>query len=114
MSSTELQHQNLAEALQRRAHWHLNAQEWQQYLQTISDLVQLYDNDNATAQRVVALMGAQGQDIAQWLDLANYAQQNLVQAIEHAQTVTQKLVQQEHKHNLKHLHQLQIDLVTRK
>jgi hypothetical protein len=114
MTDLDLQHQNLAEALQRRARWHLAAQEWQQYLQTISDLVLLYDNDNATAQRVVALMGAQGQDIAQWLNLANYAQQNLVQAIEHAQTVTQKLVQQEQKHNQKHLRQLQIDLVTRK
>lgn len=82
---------NLAEALQRRAHWNLTAQNWENYLRCISDLVTLYEHQNLAAQHAAALMGDQGQDILRWLDLAHYAQSNLLQAIDQAQSVVQQL-----------------------
>ena len=95
MADLDLQQHNLAEGLQRRAQWHLSAQQWQEYLETVADLVTLYSNDNQAAHRVAELMSDQGQDIAKWLDLVEYAQHNLVQAIEQAQLFTQKLVTHE-------------------
>jgi len=106
MSDLEQLRHNLAEGLQRRANWHLAAQEWDRYLQTVSDLVTLYEHQNMTAEKVAELMGTQGQDILRWVELANYAQQNLVQAIEQAQTLTQGLVTQEDNRERKHLREL--------
>jgi len=109
----QLRH-NLAEGLQRRANWHLAAQEWDSYLQTVSDLVTLYEHQNMTAEKVADMMGEQGQDILRWVELANYAQHNLVQAIEQAQTVAQGLVMQENDREHKHLRGLSNALVRRR
>lgn len=114
MADLDLQQHNLAEGLQRRAQWNLSAQRWQEYLETVSDLVTLYSNDNQTAHRVAALMSDQGQDIAKWLDLVEYAQHNLVQAIEQAQLFTQKLVTDEQNSKQKHLHDLSKDMARRR
>jgi len=103
---------HLAEALQRRAHWHLTAQDWENYLRCISDLVTLYEHDNTTATNAAALMGAQGQDIMRWLDLAQYAHSNLVQAIDQAQSVVQKLTADEQREET-HLRQLSTQLARR-
>ena len=113
MSELEQLRQNLAEGLQRRATWHLAAQEWDSYLQTVSDLVTLYEHQNMTAEKVADIMGAQGQDILRWVELANWAQQNLVQAIDQAQTLTQGLVTQENKREHKHLRELSNALARR-
>lgn len=96
---------NLAEALQRRAQWNLAAQNWDNYLRCVSDLVTMYEHDNMTASKAAALMGDQGQDILRWLDLAHYAHSSLVQAIDQAQSVVTQLAgdeQREHK-NLRQL-----------
>jgi hypothetical protein len=114
MSELEQLRNNLAEGLQRRANWHLAAQEWDSYLRTISDLVTLYEHQNMTAEKVAGMMGEQGQDILRWVELANYAQHNLVQAIEHAQTVAQGLVTQENNREHKHLRELSADLSRRR
>lgn len=103
----------LAEALQRRAQWHLTAQEWDEYLRTVADLVTLYEHQNNTAARVAHLFGEQGRDILRWVDLANHAQQNLVQAIEKAQDFAAHLVATEQANEQKHLAQLR-DTLTRR
>lgn len=113
MSDLDLLRHNLAEGLQRRANWHLAAQEWDKYLRTVSDLVTLYEHENMTAEKVGQLMGEQGQDILRWVELANYAQQNLVQAIEQAQTLTQGLVDKEKRREQKHLRELSNSLAWR-
>lgn len=103
---------NLAEALQRRAHWNLTAQNWENYLRCISDLVTLYEHDNTSARNAATLMGDQGQDIVRWLDLAQYAHSNLLQAIDNAQSVVQQLAADE-RHEHKYLRQLGASLARR-
>jgi len=109
----ELARTNLAEGLQRRAQWHLSSQQWDKYLQAVGDLVTLYEHQNMTACRVAALMGEQGQDIAQWVELANYAQQNLVQAIEQAQTLTHQLAEREQQRELQQVTRVREDMFKR-
>ena len=104
---------NLAEALQRRAHWNLAAQDWENYLRCISDLVTLHEHQNLAASNAAALMGEQGQDIMRWLDLAQYAHTNLVQAIDQAQSVVQQLATDE-RHEQRHLRQLASELPRRR
>lgn len=110
----ELLRHNLAEGLQRRATWHLAAQEWDSYLRTVSDLVTMYEHQNMTAEKVADMMGAQGHDILRWVELANYAQHNLVQAIEQAQTVAQGLVMHENDREQQHLRELSSALSRRR
>lgn len=107
-------HRGLAEGLQRRAHWHLAAQDWENYLLAVSDLVTLYENQNTAADRVAALMGAQGREIQQWLDLAHHAHRQLVQAIDHAQDTLSNLVAAEQKREHRQIREMSDDLARRR
>lgn len=107
-------HQALAEGLQRRAQWHLAAQDWDNYLRAVSDLVTLYENQNQTAARLAHMMGTQGQEILQWVDLAHHAQTQLVRALDQAQHAAHTLMSTEQKRLGAQIRELSNELARRK
>lgn len=88
--------QFVLDSLQRKAQWHLAANEWDNYLSTLHNIVQMYDNDNQSALTVGALMQGQGQDIVQWVQLIDYANRQLVAALETAHEQITQLAGAEH------------------
>lgn len=113
MSNLDNAHRALAEGLQLRAQWHLTAQDWDNYLRAVSDLVTLYENQNETATRLAHMMGTQGQEILRWVDLASHAQTQLVRALEQAQHAAQQMVAANHKREQKQLADLTNELARR-
>jgi len=59
-------------------------------------IVQMYDNENQSALTVGALMQDQGQDIVQWVQLIDYANRQLVAALETAHEQITQLAGAEH------------------
>ncbi len=84
MTWSQKGHEFVLDSLQRKAQWHLAANEWDNYLATLQQIVAMYDIDTTSAQTVAELLQEQGQDISQWVALIDYANQQLVGALDTA------------------------------
>ena len=96
MSWSQHGQQFVLDSLQNKARWHLAANEWDNSLSTLHTIVQMYDNENQSALTVGALMQDQGQDIVQWVQLIDYANRQLVAALETAHEQITQLAGAEH------------------
>jgi len=95
MTWSQQGHEFAVESLQRKAQWHLAANEWDNYLATVQHIVAMYDIDTTSAQTVAELLHEQGQDISQWVALIAYANQQLVGALDIAREQIQQLTHDE-------------------
>lgn len=84
MTWSQQGHEFVLDSLQRKAQWHLAANEWDSYLATLQQIVAMYDIDTTSAQTVAELLQEQGQDISQWVALIDYANQQLIGALDTA------------------------------
>lgn len=84
MTWSQQGHEFALDSLQRKAQWHLAASEWDNYLATLQQIVAMYDIDTTSAQTVAELLQEQGQDISQWVALIDYANQQLIGALDTA------------------------------
>lgn len=84
MTWSQQGHEFALDSLQRKAQWHLAANEWDNYLATLQQLVAMYNIDTTSAQTVAQLLQEQGQDISQWVALIEYANQQLIGALDTA------------------------------
>ena len=102
MTWTQQGHEFALDSLQRKAQWHLTANEWDKYLATLQQIVAMYDIDTTSAQTVADLLQEQGQDIGQWVALIEYANQQLVGALNTAREQIHDLSHDEHERIERH------------
>jgi hypothetical protein len=95
MTWSQQGHEFALDSLQRKAQWHLAASEWDNYLATVQQIVAMYDIDTTSAQTVAELLQEQGQDISQWVALIEYANQQLIGALDTARGQIDDLRQDE-------------------
>ena len=102
MTWSQQGHEFALDSLQRKAQWHLAANEWDSYLATLQQIVGMYDIDTTSAQTVAELLQEQGQDISQWVALIDYANQQLVGALDTAREQIHGLTLDENNRAEKH------------